>query len=132
MQKQMIDLANFNIYNLPYVDYDVLRKIPKNISGVYFVVDLSEIYYIGQSINIRERLLKHSKRSIFKWLSQREYHDTLSVAWLEVGNISLLDSLEQVLINHFKPQLNIRGMLHEHNNSCGNLRNHLVLNLCPL
>lgn len=65
-----------------------------NVSGIYFLCKNKKILYIGQTVNIHNRLSQH--------LKNKEFED---VFFVPVHRM-FLDEVERSLINHFAPPLN--------------------------
>lgn len=70
------------------------------ICGVYFLIHVRDIVYVGQSKNIRQRLNKH-------WKDGGKIFDR--VAFIECPE-SDLRNLESAYIQKFKPPLNVVGL----------------------
>ena len=87
-----------------------LSSLPP-ISGVYIVTDVDyyPILYIGQSINILARIRSHNKKKA--WFEACETCDTPRIIWIEISDLSLLNFVEQALIEYFDPPLNVKGRL---------------------
>jgi predicted GIY-YIG superfamily endonuclease len=68
-----------------------------NLSGVYFLMKNNECIYIGQSINMLNRLNQHRY--------QKDYDYALCYL-LDKNNWSYIDKVERELIKHIKPILN--------------------------
>lgn len=107
-----------NVYNLTFQGYwrDVNRKSIPSISGIYLVykckynedddtVSLLEMLYIGQSINVNQRIDLHDKREQFFNKCDRTKGETLcySVAEVKENDLALV---ENALIFAQKPELN--------------------------
>lgn len=82
-----------------YMEYNIDKKI----SGVYkYVVD-DEIYYIGKSeSNILDRLFCHEKEEKFK-----DILPCCSIYYAPMSNKVEICALEKLLINKYKPSLNV-------------------------
>lgn len=78
----------FGIKPLPY---------PKN-SGVYFLKENENVVYIGQVVNLYNRLMGHERKNQFKSRS-------LFISWIQV-DAGDLDFVEGALIQRFKPEIN--------------------------
>lgn len=103
-------------YNIQFEGYWLERNkkdVPAK-SGVYFVyrgkynqeknsVDLYDIIYIGQSVNMRERILNHDHIEAFE--NALNYGETLCYSCAAVDE-SDLDLVENALIIAQKPRLN--------------------------
>lgn len=104
------------IYNIQFEGYWLERNkgdVPAK-SGVYLVyrgkynpeknsVDLYEIIYIGQSVNMRERIMNHDHIQAFK--SSLNFGETLCYSCATVDEKDL-DIAENALIIAQKPRLN--------------------------
>ena len=72
----------------------VSRGIPRsNFSGVYFLIKGIRVVYVGQSVNVFQRMWQHRDK------------DFDSFAWVSCGK-SELDVLESLYIHTLKPRLN--------------------------
>jgi len=91
------DLTPFNFESVKIENKDDLPEA----AGIYFVIDESKIYYIGMSTNIQKRWYSHHKQSQIDTLSN------IKIAYLDCLPKHYLKNIESVLINHFKPSLNI-------------------------
>lgn len=99
-----------NLQQLPSIIlYEDRISLPPT-SGIYIVsdVDYSPILYIGQSINLLNRIRSHNMRKT--WLKTSEC-GIVRMIWIEIPDLSLLNSVEQALIEYFDPPLNTRGRL---------------------
>ncbi|NJL11288.1 MAG: helix-turn-helix domain-containing protein [Calothrix sp. SM1_7_51] len=96
----MINISSVNPLLLPSVRFGENQSLP-NTPGVYFVLNQNgEILYIGQSINLRQRLrVGHHRYSEFLGIG------AVCVAWLSC-NIDELEDIEVQLIHLLKPILN--------------------------
>lgn len=72
-----------------------LKKLDKPKIGIYFLMDKSEVVYIGQSINIDLRIAQHKR-------TDKEFDRTL---YLECG-AKELDLLEAAHIQEYQPRYN--------------------------
>jgi hypothetical protein len=72
-------------------------EIPKTC-GIYFLINNNEIVYVGQSINIHQRLQKH--------LYEKQF-DKINIIPCERFELNRMESL---YINKFKPKLNVAGI----------------------
>ena len=70
-----------------------------SIAAVYFVMNEAEIYYIGQSKNIKQRFSNHE---VMKEIKDKT---GIKVAWLKCC-ISNLRGIEKAAITSFMPKLN--------------------------
>ena len=101
-----IDFENFDIYELPWCFWhEKSTKIPKRLPGIYFLIDIYDnkpVQYIGMSVNIRNRLMSHTKRINFNAIPE------LQCVWLEFVNLNEIEQLERFFIKSFLPKLNKR------------------------
>lgn len=101
-----IDVKNFDIYELPWCFWrEEYTKIPEQLPGIYFLIDICNdqpIQYIGMSVNIRNRLMSHTKRLDFNATPE------LQCAWFQFTDPSNIEQLEKSFIKHFLPKLNKR------------------------
>lgn len=96
----MILPESINLSALPSLPLANRKQLPP-ILGIYFAIDsLGVVQYIGQSVNIRNRWLRHHRQS------QLEAAGNIRIAWAEVSESSLLNQIEQALIDYFDPPLN--------------------------
>jgi len=93
-----MELINQNQIIEKSISYDSIKKI-----GIYFLIKDKQIIYIGQSINIHNRLSHHSSRKQF---------DAISIIECNPDN---LDELESLYIHAIKPCLNGNGKKGEKN-----------------
>lgn len=110
----MINPSVVNPLLLPSVSLEERLHLP-TIPCIYFVIDSTGVVqYIGKSVNSKARWASHHK------LDQVSNLDKPRIAWLEVSDNSLLQSIESALIQWFNPPLNetrfgtgshIKGML---------------------
>jgi excinuclease UvrABC nuclease subunit len=90
-----LDPKSINVRSLPSVPLEDKKMLPK-IPGIYFAIDRQGIVqYIGRSANLNQRWLQHHRQS------DLESGDRVSIAWLEINDSSLLDQIEQALIDYF-------------------------------
>jgi hypothetical protein len=95
-----INLSSINLESLPWLPLEARTNLPE-LPGIYFVLDgYKTPLYIGRSANIRQRWNTHHRLNDIKNLPD------IAIAWLEVSEPSLLDSVEQALIDWFDPPLN--------------------------
>ena len=98
-----MDINNIDLEQLPSIDFEDRKQLPE-VSGIYFAIDSNDnIQYIGQSINIRNRLQTHHRKQQLSELAG------VRIAYLEVSDTSLLYDIEQALIDYFNPYLNGTG-----------------------
>ncbi|MGL4618724.1 MAG: ribbon-helix-helix domain-containing protein [Chroococcidiopsis sp.] len=92
---ELIDLAK-----LPTVALEQTSQLP-SIPSIYFAVDSKGvIQYIGRSVNLNARWLKHHRQA------QLERLGGVRIAWITTDNPNLLPKLESDLVIRFKPALN--------------------------
>ena len=58
------------------------------------------VLYIGQTINLAQRLTAHHRKKQFASFG------VVRIAWLECSDTGMLTEIETALIEHFKPLLN--------------------------
>lgn len=91
-------------FNLLSIDDLVSQRAPYNIvRGIYFVFSDDEIIYIGQSINIVQRVAFHFVDTRFRHTPPTTY------AFVEVPG-DQLDLMEMLYINKFRPRYNVKGL----------------------
>lgn len=95
------DIERCNPLTLPSLLLNRVQELPQKIVGIYFLIDEDDsILYVGQSKNIRQRLMgKHHRASALK-------NKNVRVAWLELSDKQLLSAVENALIAWFNPTLN--------------------------
>jgi excinuclease UvrABC nuclease subunit len=87
---------------LPWLPLDEKASFPKR-PVIYFAIDsLSQIQYIGRSVNCRQR-----------WSDHHRYQDltdigNIRIHFLFIDSPELLDKIEYALIEWFNPSLNIQ------------------------
>lgn len=90
------------------VDRKALKTLPET-SGVYFVVDKSnKILYIGKSVNLRQRWIFHHRFHMANQISE------CRVFFFETPKDVSIDSLEESLIDIFRPEWNGKEIDKEH------------------
>ncbi|MBW4455876.1 MAG: GIY-YIG nuclease family protein [Nostoc indistinguendum CM1-VF10] len=100
----MINPQELDLQSLPWLPLEEKAAFPKR-AAIYFAIDSQKnIQYIGRSVNVRER-----------WDNHHKYHDLaamtgIRIAYLLVDLPELLPAIEDVLILHFQPPLNIIGV----------------------
>ena len=102
-----------------YMDYD-------NVSGIYALIHNNQVIYIGQSINVRRRLLAHhgienkikryenaknesDKQKYNFYIFLQEHIDEIDFIVL-VADRAQLNELEEQYITKYKPQYNWSGV----------------------
>lgn len=93
----MIDVKSVNPMTLPSLPITMKKGLPV-CPSIYFVLEGKEVVYIGRSVNLNNRWRQHHR---FCQLSQNAV-----IAWLEVSDESLLETIEKALIDFFSPKLN--------------------------
>jgi hypothetical protein len=90
-----------DIYELPYVTLKGLDCLPVN-PGLYFVTSKTSLLYIGQSISLKTRWMKHHRLNQFCLLPD------IRVRYLIISleESSQLKIYERLYITIFKPTLN--------------------------
>lgn len=92
--------ATINPLDLPSVPLSARRQLPE-CPAVYFVLDGMEVLYIGKSVNLAQRWVGHHRLK-----QAQKVASYPRIAWMELGDASLLDEIERALIQHFEPRLN--------------------------
>lgn len=98
----MIDLDSFNLDTLPSLLLEQKNRLPRSI-GVYLVVTGDKILYIGRSQDLLGRWKTHHR------LKELHQYEDVRIHWLELSSNAISAEIEQVLINHFQPELNGKG-----------------------
>ncbi len=98
-------LKNFNHLSLPSVIYAYRANLPEE-SGIYFAYKDNEIYYIGQSTNMKTRWASHNIGEVMTLAPNLISDPDLRIGWMLVPN-DLLDFAEKYLIGVLHPILNI-------------------------
>ena len=98
---QFVDVNDLNPFHFKSVKIEERDELPE-APDIYFVIDESEIYYIGISKNIQERWYSHHKQP------DLDPFPNLRISYLDCLPQHYLKSLESTLIKHFKPRLNIK------------------------
>lgn len=93
---QVIDINPLALPSLPLEKHKQLPKKP----CCYFVLSASKVLYIGKAVNLALRWVKHHRYTEFESMAN------VRIAWFEVKDSSLLQSLESSLIAHFHPPIN--------------------------
>jgi|GEM_PF-2501220 excinuclease UvrABC nuclease subunit len=84
------------VHKLPYKLQS--ENLPE-VAAVYFIVNDLVPIYIGQSVNIRNRMKQHSRIM--------DTYNRLRIYYLEIQDNSERFRLESELISEFKPCLNV-------------------------
>lgn len=96
----MINPQSLNLSALPSLPLDRRSQLPE-IPCIYFAVDSQgTVQYIGRTVNAKQRWLNHHR------CDQLSSMDGVTIAYLEVSDESLLESIEEALIEYFQPRLN--------------------------
>lgn len=96
----MIDPQSIAPTALPSVLLTARKDLP-TIPCIYFAIDSQEnVQYIGRTTNLQQRWVGHHRTK------QLEKMKGVRIAYLSIDDISLLPSIEQALIDWFKPPLN--------------------------
>lgn len=98
---ELLNITKLDPFKLSSITMNEKDDLP-NSSGIYFVIDKNNIYYIGMSKNIRKRWYDHHRQSDFD-----KYSD-LNISYLDSLPVKFLKSIETQFIKHFKPLLNIK------------------------
>ena len=95
-----INTEKLKINLLPYTRLSEVNNLPK-IPGIYFAIDaIGNVQYIGKSVNINQRWTNHHRHK------QLEQLNDIKIFYLEIKKISLLEVIEKILIELYKPPLN--------------------------
>lgn len=86
--------------SLPSVALKTKFKLPKE-PGIYFVIWMEQILYIGRSENIFKRWQGHHR-----YQQILEDHPGSHIAWIVCSEMSLLPVIENALIDKFQPPIN--------------------------
>lgn len=82
------------------LDFESKSLLPK-VPAIYFVLEDDEIIYIGQTRSLVDRWRRHH---ILDKLS--DLTGQISIAWLQCNDVSLLKTIESILIGSIQPRLN--------------------------
>ncbi|MEM8719645.1 MAG: GIY-YIG nuclease family protein [Cyanobacteria bacterium P01_G01_bin.39] len=97
---ELVEINNLTPFHFKSVDLKDKDSLPEE-PGIYFVIDKSNVYYIGMTTNLQKRWYSHHKQSEIDSLSE------IKISYLNCLPKHYLKNLESTLINHFKPSLNI-------------------------
>lgn len=97
---ESLDMQNMiiAIKGLPCVSFTELSLLPQS-KGIYFIIDDSDILYVGMSRNIKKRLITHTRRTLIQ-----ENNGFSKVHWLLLENDGERQRLEYLLIKAIKPK----------------------------
>lgn len=96
----MIEPSTINPLTLPSVPLEMRSHLPRT-GAIYFVINAQDaIQYIGLSKNLWQRWTNHHT------LTRLRKSQGVRLAWVDISDISLLESLESALIEWFNPPLN--------------------------
>ena len=108
------------------------RLLFKNVSGIYALKYQDEIFYIGKSINLYNRLTDHNKPSQFDTILKKiikedgncnrckslamyylikEHHNEIKFIILQKCKKDELDFYEEEYISKYLPRFNYRGVI---------------------
>lgn len=90
---------NIDPLTLPSLPLSERKQLP-SCSAIYFVMQGDCVLYIGQTINLAQRLTAHHRKKQFASFG------VVRIAWLECSDTGMLTEIETALIEHFKPLLN--------------------------
>ena len=100
-EQNSIDVLKLLILALPKVDLQELKCLPA-VSCVYFVVDGNDtIMYIGQSVNLENRFIRHHRWQYFVRLKKPTF-----IYYLGINDTEKLEELEEFYIKFFSPRMN--------------------------
>jgi hypothetical protein len=95
----MIDPKSLDIASLPVLPMDAKTNLPKE-SGIYFALNSEgRVLYVGQTVNLKKRWVNHHRYVALNKIGG------VSIAYLFAAP-ELLSSLEEALIEFFKPPFN--------------------------
>lgn len=102
----MFSFESVDPQSLPSVDWRKKKDLPQK-PGIYFFIDESNaVRYIGMSRNIQRRVSGHNHRKFLQ--SQPKARVAyLTVSDLAISDPFLIPEIENALIKHFQPDLNI-------------------------
>jgi hypothetical protein len=99
---KILELNEIDPCLLESVEIDNRDNLPEE-SGIYFVRDKDNLYYIGMTKNLQERWYNHHRQDDFDKINN------LKIAYLKGIPQYYLNSCETTLIEYFEPQLNIKN-----------------------
>lgn len=99
---KILELNEIDPFLLESVEMDNRDNLPEE-SGIYFVRDQENLYYIGMTKNLQERWYNHHRQDDFDKINN------LKIAYLKGIPQYYLNSFETTLIEYFEPQLNIKN-----------------------
>lgn len=85
---------------IPSVPLSARKELPE-CPAIYLVLDGSTVLYVGKSVNLAQRWLKHHR---FEQVEKQA--ECPRIAYVECSDVTLLEDLEQAAIEHFQPLLN--------------------------
>ena len=98
---KILDFDEIDPFIIESVEIENKDNLPEE-SGIYFVRDDQNLYYIGMTKNLQERWYDHHRQDDFDKISN------LKIAYLKGIPQHYLYSAETTLIEYFEPQLNIK------------------------
>jgi excinuclease UvrABC nuclease subunit len=75
------------------------RELPE-CPAIYFVLEKDTVVYIGQTVNLRQRISGHHR------LPEWKVRDDIQIRWLPCNNAATLPQLEKHLIDMVQPEMN--------------------------
>jgi hypothetical protein len=112
----MINPTDVNPLVLPSVTLSERDTLPE-VSGIYFAIDSENtIQYIGRTVNVLNRWKNHHRTK------QLQNIATVRVAYLTIDDVTLLDMVENTLIDYFQPKLNFTRIEYDTRQQRANLK----------
>ena len=100
----MIDPQVLDVFALPSINLIERSQLPA-VPCIYFAIDSQRvIQYIGQTKNLRSRMLTHHRAEQFE-------ASKMQIAYLPIDTPELLYEIESALISWFEPPLNGSGVI---------------------
>lgn len=85
--------------SLPMATLGDRRELPE-CPAIYFVLEKDTVVYIGQTVNLRQRISSHHR------LPEWKVRDDIQIRWLPCSNAATLPQLEKHLIDMVQPEMN--------------------------
>lgn len=97
-----MNISDFNLSNLPYVDLLHREKLP-DCSAIYFAIDSQDrVLYVGLSVNLAERWKAHHRLHQLKEIYKNSFVRIALLVWTK----SDLSIAEKYFIERYQPLLN--------------------------
>lgn len=90
---------NISCNPLPVATLAERRELPE-CPAIYFVLEKDQVVYIGQTVNLRQRINGHHR------LPEWKVRDDIHIRWLPCSNAATLPQLEKHLIEMVQPEMN--------------------------